>query len=289
MRVGLLGHGVVGAGVSKLLAEMPESFVVVGIAVRDPIGHGPAPLFTSDPDEVLERDLDVLVEVTGDSALARRLFAEAGRRGIAVVTANKAALAKDGGNRDYVVRASAAAGGSVPVLEAAGRGEVVAIEGILCGTANFVLEAVETGTPLSVGLDEARCLGLAEADATRDLDGRDAADKLALLASRVGVSLDPDAIPREPVTGDRDRGLRQVASLRRLGDGWEAEVRLLPVPPNSPIALARREENAVLISRADGSTEFLIGKGAGRWPTAEAVVADLLEFARTRTGEATRP
>jgi homoserine dehydrogenase len=175
----------------------------------------------------------------------------------------------------------------VPVLEALGRdgrAPLRALSGVLNGTANFVLEQCELGRSLEAAVAEARARGLAEADPSRDLDGRDAAAKLCTVALlQGGPPLREDEVDCEPITAATLRpGLRQVASLERSADGWRARVTLECPSSNSLLRLARGEQNVVVLHRTDGSRECLLGSGAGRWPTAEAVVGDLLQLARER-------
>lgn len=294
LRVALLGHGSVGGGVARLLAAQPGRFRLVGIAVHDPAGHAGAPAaVTGDALALAGGDIDVVVELAGGTGVARAAVEAALRRGLPVVTANKDLLASHGAQLFDLARrhggrllASAAVGGSVPVLEALARpgaAPVVSLAGVLNGTANFVLERSERGDDLAGALAEARRLGLAEADPRRDLDGRDAAAKLCAvaLASGDGPPLREEDVRREPITASALRpGLRQVAALERHGDAWRARVRLEAPASTSPFLRTTGAGNAVRLCRADGSIEWLRGAGAGRWPTAEAVMADLWQLAR---------
>ncbi|MBK7190559.1 MAG: hypothetical protein IPH86_18285 [bacterium] len=301
--MGILGHGTVGGGVARLLAADARRFTLVGVAVRDPSRHGlPAPL-VGDPLGLAGSDVDVVVEVMGGVDVAREAVATALRRGVAVVTANKDLLSAHGGELAALadrhggrLLASAAVGGSVPVLEAIGRpgsAPLVELSGVLNGTANFVLEACEAGSSLAVAISEARRLGYAEADTARDLDGRDAAAKLCAAALQAGgPPLAERDVLRQPIVGSALRpGMRQVASMVRDGASWRAQVCLAPISPDSPLRRARAAQNVVIIRRDDGSQEILHGGGAGRWPTAESVVGDLWQLIRERasTADEVRP
>jgi homoserine dehydrogenase len=298
LRVGILGHGTVGGGVARLLAADARRFTLAGVAVRDPSRHElPAPL-VGDPLGLAGSDVDVVVEVMGGVDVAREAVAAALRRGVAVVTANKDLLSAHGGELAALadrhggrLLASAAVGGSVPVLEAIGRpgsAPLVELSGVLNGTANFVLEACEAGSSLAVAIAEARRLGYAEADTARDLDGRDAAAKLCAAAQQAGgPPLAERDVLRQPVVGAALRpGMRQVASMVRDGDSWRAQVCLAPLAPDSLLRRARAAQNVVIIRRDDGSQEILHGGGAGRWPTAESVVGDLWQLLRERASVA---
>lgn len=298
LRVALLGHGSVGAGVAGLVAGDPARFALLGIAVREPRRHiapSGVPLVT-DAAALAASAVDVVVEAMGGTDAAFVAVSAALRNGTAVVTANKDLLARHGDALMALARrhgtrllAGAAVGGAVPVLEAIARpggAPLVGLHGVLNGTANFVLQRCEEGASLDAALAEARTRGLAEADPARDLDGRDAAAKLctaALLGG--GPPLREDDIEREPITPAALRpGLRQIATLERTGSTWRAHVRLAKPSPRSPLSRARGVQNVVVLERADGIDECLRGDGAGRWPTAEAILGDLLELARERAG-----
>ncbi len=282
LRVALLGLGTVGLGVYRLLSSAPERFEVTGVLVRhrDRDDGVPPALLCTESEPLLERAGDVVVEVLGGLDPAERLIRSALGRGRTVVTANKAVLAHhpelavEGGCR---LRASAAVGGAVPALEAAARhgAAVHHIEGVVNGTSTSVLEAMAAGKSLARAVADAQALGLAEADPTADLDGRDAAHKLCLLARAAwGLTLDPDDIPRQPIGPDA-AGCAQVARVNAQG---RASVTLEPLAASHPLAGLTGADNAVALYRADGSAEVLVGTGAGRWPTATAVVADLWDL-----------
>lgn len=296
LRVGLLGHGTVGGGVARLLRDHPDRFELCGVSVRDAAKHPDLPQRSvwTRPTELARQDLDVVVETLGGTDEAATAVKAALHGGAHVVTANKSLLAllgpdldALGGARGAVVLGAASVGGGLPLLEnldAWSDETVVELEGILCGTANFVLDKQDEGLALEDAIAQARRLGLAEADPSRDLDGRDAADKLAVIADRLGgPPLDVAAIPREDLRGGEHRpGRRQVARLLRTGDGWDASVQLVVPEADSPLRRARGRQNAVEVVFRSGRREFLLGDGAGRWPTAESVLADLLEIERRR-------
>ena len=291
IRVALLGLGVVGRGVAEFLLQMPDRFDVVATSARHTDKHNawcrlhgvPAPI--PDVCEAASAGADIVLEAIGGIEAARDAITTALRSGANVVTANKAVLAEHGSELFVLadachakLRISASVGGGVPVLEAAGRSDVARVRGILNGTANFVLGRLANDVPLDRAIGEAQRLGLAEADPARDLDGRDALDKLRILAERCGI---------EPRSLDRTRGdvrgvrrgdrLTQVATLDREGTLC---VELEQIPDTDPLANLREEWNAAELVFADGSTTVVRGRGAGRWPTAEAVLADVLDLER---------
>lgn len=291
LRVALLGHGVVGGGVLELLTQMPDRFEVVAAAVRDVAMHEAELLrngvreISTDPVRVAECGVDVVVEALGGSATARAAVCAALRSNAHVVTANKAMLAEHGREllalakaRGRELRYSASVGGSAPVIEAAGRLGARGVRGVLNGTSNFVLSRVASGSSLEEAVGTAQRLGLAEADPSRDLDGRDAMDKLRVICLALGVDCGRCDLSRGHVALARPGlPLRQIATLHESGD---LEVSLEPMHPDDALDDVSDEWNAAEIVEGGGRSVVVRGRGAGRWPTAEAVVADLLSIHR---------
>jgi homoserine dehydrogenase len=308
LRVVLLGLGTVGGGVYRHLLAQLDRFAVVGAAVRDPEPHiragVPATLLERDPWRLLERPCDLVVEALGGTDPAARLIAAALAAGRDVVSANKEVIAGEGewllrhaAAHGAELRFSAAVGGSVPMLEAVTRaaaaGEIRALRGVLNGTSNFVLDRLAAGSELAAAVRLAQEKGFAEADPAHDLDGRDAACKLRILArAAFGVELAAGAVVRrglESVDGAaaaaaraRGQAIRLLAECRREGAALRAEVRPVALPARDFLAGARGEENRCVIERAGGPPLRLAGRGAGRWPTAEAAIADVLDVMRLR-------
>ena len=201
------------------------------------------------------------------------------------MTANKAVLAEHGQElRELAklcgreLRASAAVGGGTPVLEAAIRLEAINVRGVLNGTANFVLERLRDGDALEDAVAEAQRSGLAEADPSRDLDGRDALDKLRVIAQACDRRIERVEISGADVRSVRTSvRARQVASISEDGI---ARVAIEEVEVGDPLFDLPGEWNAAEIKGADGQSCVMRGRGAGRWPTAESVVADLLDLER---------
>jgi homoserine dehydrogenase len=305
LRVALLGCGAVGAGVLECLAQRPDLFEVNPVLVRRPElrADEAGQAFTSDLDMALSGDPDLVVEVIGGADYPADIMCAALRRGVHVVTANKAAVAKHydalyacaeagGGSLAY----SAAVGGGTPVLETIERlrreGAVVALEGVMNGTANFLLGKLSEGWDFDEAVAKAQELGFAEADPSTDVDGHDAADKLSILVrDAFGAVLPPGRIVRQSlrevtprlVRAALERGevLKQVGRCRLLDDGSvRAEVRITSLHASHPLAGARNEENRFLLTDAEGQVHAIYGKGAGRWPTTAAVFADIMDLQR---------
>ena len=303
--IGLLGCGTVGQGFLRLVKEERFRDLRIGrILVRDlqkeRPGVDPA-LLTTNALEVID-DCDVVVELIGGVHSAGAYVRRALRSGRDVVTANKALLAGSGRElfalaRDCGVQIGfeASVCGGIPVIRAIERGlagdSIESITGIVNGTCNYILTRMEeNGLDFASALRLAQQRGFAEADATLDVSGADALQKLQILAelsfgtlSHVRIRVHGiDDIEREEIEQARSRRcvIRHVASARRLPGGVELRVERRELPESHPLAAVRDENNAVIIrGRAVGEMLF-VGKGAGSLPTAAAVLSDVIEIAR---------
>ena len=309
LRVALLGCGTVGGGVLERLLARPDLFRVTGVAVRDRERARraglPRRLLAAGPVALADGEADVVVELLGGREPARRAVVRALKRGKSVVTANKALLAaeidfleglaaRSGARLLY----SASVGGALPALEAVRRraGRIRSIAGVLNGTCNYVLDRLASGDSFDAAVAAAQASGFAEADPTLDLDGSDAAQKLSLLTREAfGILPRWDFIPRLGINGldhslletaaRRGRTVRLVASAERTPDGLRAGVRPLEVPRSHPFARTSGAGNALRIETTEGEVIDLAAQGAGRWPTCEAVLADLHDLAAARVEE----
>ena len=303
--IGLLGCGTVGQGFLRLVKQERFRDLRVGrILVRDlqkeRPGVDPA-LLTTNAIEVID-DCDVVVELIGGVHSAGAYVRRALRSGRDVVTANKALLAGSGRElfalaRDCGVQLGfeASVCGGIPVIRAIERGlagdSIESITGIVNGTCNYILTRMEeNGLDFASALRLAQQRGFAEADATLDVSGSDALQKLQILAelsfgasSHVRIRVHGiDDIEREEIEQARSRRcvVRHVAGARRLPGGVELRVERRELPESHPLAAVRDENNAVIVrGRAVGEMLF-VGKGAGSLPTAAAVLSDVIEIAR---------
>ncbi|MDP6977777.1 MAG: homoserine dehydrogenase [Myxococcota bacterium] len=319
--VGLVGFGTIGAGVAKVLINnhdviaqrlgFPLDLVHVadldlesdrGIDLGDIRFDSDAPALVTNP------DVDIVVELVGGYDFARKLCLDGINAGKHIVTANKALLAVHGNEifgaasqKGVDVAFEAAVGGGIPVLRALREGlaanEIQSLYGILNGTTNFVLTEMErTGADFEVVLEQAQELGYAEADPTFDVEGVDAAHKLALLTSMAfGSTLDFKSIPTEGISqltpldfeSAESNGYRikllGIAKRHVEADGSETiESRVHPtlIPRSSMLANVDAAMNAVAIRGDAVGPTLYYGAGAGEMPTAGAVVGDLMEIAR---------
>ncbi|HUE83192.1 MAG TPA: homoserine dehydrogenase [Pyrinomonadaceae bacterium] len=306
LRVALIGCGTVGGGVYERLLALPELFTVSGVAVRDRNRlrkpHVPPYLLTEDPERLIERPCDVVVELIGGTDKAGAIVRQALDLGRHVVTANKALIALEGvellklAERSGVsVQLSAAVGGALPALEtvrhARTLGSIKGFSGILNSTTNFILDQISQGVEFDAAVLAAQAAGYAEADPTLDLDGTDAAQKLGVLAREVfGVPLPFENISRKGILdfeparmlAAKRRGccIRAVATCKRTTFGLEATVAPIELPQDHPLAGVTGARNRLLVELEGGGQLVVSGIGAGRWPTTEAVIADLLYISR---------
>ncbi len=308
-RVSLLGAGTVGGGLFELLEARELDVELSAILVRDAEKarppYVPRDKLTTDPEAALAK-ADVVVELLGGTALAGELTLRALEAGKRVVTANKAVLAERWHELQPFVaqgrlyfEAAVMAGTPVigPLTGALQGSRVRELHAILNGTCNFIIGKLEEGVEFEAALGEAQRLGYAEADPSTDIDGVDAAHKLAVLARLV---CDPE-LPWEAVRGstrgiraltpavvkgalERERKVRLVASLYAASGRWRTAVRPVYLPLSHPLAAAASHHNALLY-RGDAVGEvFIRGPGAGALPTASAVLADLIAAVHSRPG-----
>jgi homoserine dehydrogenase len=301
LRVALLGCGTVGGGVYQRLAALPELFSIIAVGARNVDAGVPIKLITPHLEALIEEPVDVVVELLGGIEPARTLISKALRLGRSVVTANKALLAIELTKlqrlaaNNATLRYSAAVGGVVPVLETITRARrhsaLHSVSGVLNGTTNFILDQLANGSDWSAAIAAAQQNGYAERDPKLDLDGTDAAQKLVLLArAAFGVDLPLRSIEKQGIESlnpkqirdakNNGRVTRLVAECRRASEGFVASVSPIELPLDHPLARVSGVENRLLIqSRLTQSWE-VCGRGAGRWPTTEAVMADLFDLRR---------
>ena len=313
LRVGLAGLGTVGGAVVKLLRDNAplierragRRVALTRVASRTPkpgIDLGQA-TFDVDLGSLTADDVDVVVELIGGNTAAREVVATAIGARRHVVTANKALLAEHGeeifaaaNRRGVSVGFEASVAGGIPIVNALRTGlaanRVDAIAGVVNGTSNYILTAMEEqGQDFATALADAQRLGYAEADPSFDVEGIDAAQKLAILAGLAfDASIDFDAVHIEGISGIDIEDIRYARelgfSIKHLGlarlhaDGIEARVHPALVPESLLIAKVSGVMNAVMTNgNAVGATLY-VGPGAGGMATASAVVADLVELAR---------
>jgi homoserine dehydrogenase len=313
--VALLGCGTVGAGVAQLLMQQVDrlgnragrALQLKHVLVRDPnkvrdvsIPHN---IVTTDLNLILrDSSVDVVVELVGGTTWARDAVIQSLKAGKHVVTANKALLAQHGteifrqaheSNRIVAFEASVA--GGIPIISALTQGlaanEIQSIQGILNGTSNYILTAMtEHGHDYQTALKEAQQLGFAESDPTLDVDGSDAAHKLAILARlafRVDAASDQmflsgiqELTPLDiRLAAELGYVFKLIAEARRINQRLSLQVSPTLVRRGTPLADIGGANNAVQIRGDAVGDVFLSGAGAGMMPTASAVVSDIIDLA----------
>ena len=320
LRVGMIGIGTVGAGTFRVLAR--NQALIAGRAGRDiklvvvcarslaramsVVGKDVA--LTNDPMQVATHpDVDVLVEAAGGTGPAREWVLAAIRAGKHVVTANKALLATHGNEifaaarqHGVAVAYEGAVAVSIPIVKALREGltanRIEWVAGIINGTTNFILSKMrDEGVGFAEALAQAQALGYAEADPTFDIEGIDAAHKIALLAANAfGMPVRFADAQVEGITrlqgldvacaeqlGFRIK-LLGVAKRRKDGDADGVELRVQPalVPAAHLLAQVNGSMNAVMVKGDAAGVTMFYGAGAGSEQTASAVIADLVDVAR---------
>src|SRR5262245_54667703 len=315
LNIALLGCGTVGGGVAKMLLEQHDRIAARAgrpinlrkVVVRDPN----KPRAVTLPRELASTDVlaaindpnvQVVVELIGGTDVARQAVLAALAAGKHVVTANKALLAQHGPEiyaaahrAERTVAFEASVAGGVPIIAALGQGlaanRIISLQGILNGTSNFILTAMtEEKWGYARAVAEAQKLGFAEADPTLDVDGSDAAHKLAILAQLAfGVAVAPAAISRRGIADVHEMDIRFAGELKHtvklLAEGWRSDGELaLQVAPvllreSMPLAQVRGGANAVEVCGDLVGETLFYGPGAGMMPTASAVLADIIDLA----------
>lgn len=317
--IALVGCGTVGSGVVKILqaeaerirrwAGRPLELRKVLVKNRDkprPVSLDPT-LFAADWAEIVnDPNIHVVAELVGGTGFAKTVALDTLKAGKNLVTANKALLAEHGPELFATARQAeksvafeAAVAGGIPIIKAMAESlaadRISAIQGILNGTSNFILSAMANdGADYSTALAQAQELGYAEADPTLDVDGTDAAHKLAILAQiAFGVTAKPDEIERQGIDRIDPMDVRFAAelgyTLKLLAEAWvDGSSVALHVAPvmlrrTDMLAQVRGAFNAIQVLSEYVGESLFQGPGAGMMPTANSVINDLIDVAVGRT------
>jgi homoserine dehydrogenase len=314
IRLGLLGCGVVGGGLVKLIAKHRADFRANGfdlqlthLAVRDTGKNRGVNLagvkITTDPMDVAENlDIDMLVEVMGGNTIAVSAGCAALERGIPLVTANKSALARSMGryieasrNGRAGIGFEAACAAHIPIIETLDRSlaceELTVVKGVINGSTNYILTFMErSGCDYATALKDAAAKGFTEADPTLDVEGIDAAEKLTLLAFKAfGAYVPPDKVHTEGITKIEqvdiqlalalDHRIKLVAAARKGDAGLSLRVHPALVHRGELLADVDSEFNAIILEGPGFKELTFLGKGAGELPTGSAVLNDIVKLA----------
>jgi len=317
VNVGIVGYGVVGNGVAQILEEKKELLTKksgVRINLKKVYTKNwnkqfsyplPKEKKAQSLDELIgDREIDIVVELTGGIEFPLQLFKKTAEKGKHFVSANKALLAEKGKEvfslaekKGIRVGFEAAVAGGIPIIRALREGlvanDIHKIYGILNGTTNYILtQMLKEGRSFQEVLREAQELGYAEADPTLDINGTDAAHKIAILSSlSFGGFIDFSGVYVEGIESidslDIELGRELGYTLKLLaiakGHNGEVEVRVHPtfLPSDHPLSKVDGVFNAVMVEGNFVGETMFYGKGAGSLPTASAVVSDIVDIAKS--------
>ena len=312
----VMGHGVVGSGTVELFLKNKERInsrrgidLELGyiLDIRDFPGLPYSDRFTKDINDILnDDDVTVVAEVMGGVNPAFDFVKKCLERGKSVCTSNKELVAKKGAELIALAKAhncnflfEASTGGAIPLIrplhkDLAGN-EITAVEGILNGTTNYILtQMIEHSTPFEKALSDAQAKGYAEKDPTADVEGHDACRKICIISSLVyGKHVYPDSVHTEGITKitaadaayakANGYAVKLIGSVKKLNDG-----RIFPlvaprfVPFSNQLAFVNDVFNGVMVYGNGFDEVMFYGKGAGKLPTASAVLGDVIECAETK-------
>ena len=322
VNIAILGFGVVGSGTAEVLTQnlsliekriQKKLNIKYILDLRDfpdsPFGH----LVTHDFNQILEDpDVSVVAEMMGGSHPAYDFSLACLRAGKSVVTSNKEVVAtfgdellaeaKKNGVR-YLFEASV--GGGIPIIRPLtndlSANTILTIDGILNGTTNYILTQMRTaGTEFSDALKDAQAKGYAEANPAADIEGIDAARKITILAAlSYGTLLDPNKIHTEGITkittADMEiartlgYAIKLIAHCEKCDDGVLAMVSPRLIPANNPLNTIDDVFNGILVDTDMLGTTLFYGRGAGKLPTASAVVGDIIDIAKNPNSDPAAP
>ncbi len=315
VKIGLVGTGTVGGGCIDIINKHRDEFArnigadielvrVCSLAREEAEAHGVGHLFTDDFHQITtDPDIDVVIELIGGTTVAKTIVLEALNNGKHVVTANKALMATSGEEilnlaqeKGLEIAYEASVGGGIPIIDPLKHclisNRIDSVLGIVNGTTNYMLTRMdEDGMSYDDALAEAQAQGFAEADPTADVDGLDAAAKIAILASiafNTRITLDQvnaegiRSIQAEDLASAREMGycVKLLAIANRTEKGVDVRVGPTMVPLEHPLASVNGVFNAIyVVGDSVGETMFF-GEGAGAGAAASAVMGDVLEVAR---------
>ena len=316
--IAILGFGVVGSGVAEVITNNFDTIkkrigepinIKYILDLRDfpdsPFGH----LVTHNFEDIInDKDVDIVVEMMGGSHPAYDFSLASLKAGKSVVTSNKEVVSKFGvellntakeNNVRYLFEASV--GGGIPIIRPMVNdltaNEITSVSGILNGTTNYILTQMgERGTSFADALKDAQCKGYAEANPSADVDGIDAARKIVILASLAfGKLIYPDKIYTEGITeittSDIDIAKELGYSIKLIGHTTTVNGKILAmvsprlIPLSNPLHSVDDVFNGILVCGNMLGDAMFYGRGAGKLPTASAVVADIIDIAKSKEND----
>ena len=316
--VGLVGIGTIGSGVVKILnknSDLIEKRTGIKINLKKvcdvklenakKLGLKDEQLTKNYEDLLNDKDISIIIELIGGYNPAKDIIIKALKNKKNVVTANKAVIAKYGNEifeearkNNVQISFEAAVGGCIPIIKALQESYITEnikeIYGILNGTTNFILTRMEEGMSYAEALKKAQELGFAEADPSFDVEGKDAAQKLVILASLAFNAQIGDDILTQGITKINKNDLEYANELGykikllaiAKNENGEIELRVHPtmIPKQHELAGVKNELNAIYIIGENITKGMLYGKGAGQLPTATVVLGDVVDIAKGKQG-----
>ena len=315
VKIGLVGTGTVGGGCIDIILKHTEDFKrhygidielarVCSLSRTEADAHGVGHLFTDNFNDIInDPDIDIVIELIGGTGVAHTIVCNALRAGKNVVTANKALMASAGEEifalaheAGVEIAFEASVGGGIPIIDPLKHSlisnEISSVLGIVNGTTNYMLTRMdEDGMSYSDALAEAQAKGFAEADPTADVDGYDAAAKIAILASIAFNSrVTLNDVPAEGIRGispvdlaaahDMGYVVKLLAIAHRTDAGIDVRVHPTMIPEEHQMAKVNGVYNAIYVTGDFVGETMFFGEGAGSGPAASAVMGDVLEVAR---------
>ena len=313
IKTAILGYGTIGSGAAEVLEvnkevikqRVGEEISLAYILDRKDLSGDPrAGLVTTDFDKILNDDeVKIVIETMGGTGAAYTFVKAALEAGKSVATSNKALVAKYGTELMEIAREKnvsflfeASVGGGIPIIrplyDALGGDEIEEISGIMNGTTNFILtKMAKEGSDFDEVLKEAQSLGFAEADPTDDVEGYDAGRKISILTSIVsGKKVNFEGVHMEGITGITaedmkyalvlDRAIKLVATSKKTDKGYYAIVSPVMLSDSHPLYPVNGVFNAIFVKGNMLGDSMFYGSGAGKLPTASAVIADVVNIAK---------
>jgi homoserine dehydrogenase len=316
INIGLMGLGVIGGGVVKVVTEKTDTLareadskiVLKKVLEKDLTKHGTLgidiAIFTNKFEELIQDpEIDIVVELMGSEHPAFEYMKEALTRGKHVVTANKEVMSKHWAelltvarDKNVIIRYEASVGGGIPLIspfqEDLIANDISAIYAIVNGTTNYILtKMAKEGLDFSVALKSAQELGYAEANPTNDVEGIDAAYKLAILTTiAFGTEVKPENVYHEGISrlqardfryaGELGYAIKLLAIAKRIDNSIEARVHPVFIPEDSLLAKVDGVYNAILVEGDLVGQVIFYGQGAGPRATSSAVVSDIIKIAK---------
>lgn len=307
IKIGLIGFGVVGEGIYKVLQEKKQlDTEIKKIVIKDPNKKRNAPLelFTTDIAEIIQdSEIDLVVELIDDAEAALEIVKQSFAQGKSVISANKKMIAEHHDELIVLSKANkvsflyeASVCGSVPIIrnleEYFDNDLLRSVQGIVNGSTNYILsQMIEEGTDYGHALKDAQQCGFAERDPTLDVEGIDAAYKLSIIALHAfGKKANEKDILRKGITSldafdfqyakEKNSVIKLIAKCHTNEQGELQALSVVPtfISKNDSLGLTNNEYNGVLIESALADQQFFYGKGAGRYPTSSAVLSDISAY-----------